>query len=54
MNQKGLDVLMKGIGTNIGEGEPKDIANIAVFLASDDSSFMNGSVVVADSGWTAF
>ena len=54
MNQKGLDVLMAGIGSNIAQGSPEDIANVALFLASDDSSFMNGAIVVADSGWTAY
>ena len=34
-------------------GEPKDIANGIVFLASDDSAFMTGSELVVDGGWTA-
>lgn len=34
-------------------GDPNEIANVILFLASDESSFMTGSVVVVDGGLTA-
>jgi len=39
---------------NIRLAESEEIAQVALFLASDDSSFINGSVVTADGGLTAF
>jgi NAD(P)-dependent dehydrogenase (short-subunit alcohol dehydrogenase family) len=34
-------------------GQAEEIAKVALFLASDDSSFVNGAVITADAGWTA-
>jgi NAD(P)-dependent dehydrogenase (short-subunit alcohol dehydrogenase family) len=34
-------------------GTPEEIAAVALFLASDDSSFLTGSVITADGGMTA-
>ncbi len=33
--------------------EPEDIAALALFLASDESRFINGAIIPADAGWTA-
>ena len=32
----------------------KEIANIVLFLASDEAKFINGAAIVADSGWLAY
>jgi NAD(P)-dependent dehydrogenase (short-subunit alcohol dehydrogenase family) len=31
-------------------GEPEDVANLALFLFSDEASYINGSVIVIDGG----
>lgn len=54
-NVAGLEILMKkGAATMPRMGKPEEVANLALFLASEDSSFVNGSCIVIDAGWTAF
>ena len=35
-------------------GQPEEIASVALFLASDASSLMTGSIVLADGGYTCW
>nr|WP_246703788.1 SDR family oxidoreductase [Rhizobium sp. SEMIA 4085] len=34
-------------------GQPEDIADAALFLASSDASYVNGSTLYVDGGWTS-
>lgn len=50
----GIQRAMIGMETNPRQGSAEEIAQVALFLASDDSSFINGATIVADAGWTAY
>jgi NAD(P)-dependent dehydrogenase (short-subunit alcohol dehydrogenase family) len=50
----GMERAMAGISLNPRVGEPEEIARVALFLACDDSSFINGTIITADAGWTAY
>jgi NAD(P)-dependent dehydrogenase (short-subunit alcohol dehydrogenase family) len=32
-------------------GKPDEIANLAVFLASEEASYISGAAIVVDGGW---
>jgi NAD(P)-dependent dehydrogenase (short-subunit alcohol dehydrogenase family) len=53
-NEFGMERALVGMILNPRVGEPEEIAKIAVFLACDDSSMINGTIIIADSGWTAY
>jgi len=50
----GMGRAMAGMNLNPRIGEPEEVARVALFLASEDASFVNGTVIVADAGWTAY
>lgn len=50
----GLERATSGIGSNPRNGSAEEVAKVALFLASDESSFVNGTTITVDGGWTAF
>lgn len=48
------DRIFTGMALNPRAAEPDEIARVALFLASDDASFLNGAILVADGGWSAY
>lgn len=53
LNEFGMSRTKLGQSVIPRVGSPEEIAQVALFLASDDSSFINGTVVTADAGWTS-
>ncbi len=52
MSKETVDLLVSKIP--MGRiGRPEEVARLAVFLASDDSSFMTGSPIIVDGGFGA-
>lgn len=50
----GMERATSGSANNPRFAEAEEIAGVALFLASDDASFVNGAVITADGGWTAY
>ncbi|WP_100010158.1 glucose 1-dehydrogenase [Lentibacillus sediminis] len=53
-NEFGAARAMSGSDNNPRNGEAGEVADIALFLASDDSRFVNAEVIRADAGWLAY
>jgi len=53
-SEMGSERCMMGLVTNPRFGTPQEIAQLALFLASDEASLVNGAVVTADAGWGAY
>lgn len=54
LQKLGVDVSEAALAAQQGRiGEPEEVAAAALFLASDDSSFVNGTHLFVDNGFTA-
>jgi NAD(P)-dependent dehydrogenase (short-subunit alcohol dehydrogenase family) len=53
-HEAGMAKAMSGMHLNPRVGEPDEVAGVALFLATEESSFVNGTTVTADAGWTAY
>lgn len=54
VNPAGAQIVMGGLNLNPRDGAASEIAAAALFLASDDASFVNGTTLSVDGGWTAY
>jgi len=51
INKAGMEIAVTGPSVRLGKGH--EIATVAVFLASDDSCYINGQCIAVDGGLTA-
>jgi NAD(P)-dependent dehydrogenase (short-subunit alcohol dehydrogenase family) len=54
LNESGRDIATKGLSLMDRPGESDEIADVALFLASNSSSYVNGQAIVVDGGWTCY
>ncbi|WP_339314125.1 SDR family oxidoreductase [Paenibacillus sp. FSL M7-0896] len=54
INPFGMERTQPGMALNPRMGQPAEIAQLALFLASEEAGFVNGAVITADGGWTAY
>lgn len=54
INMDAMNRMMKGTALISRPGQSEEIASAALFLASDDSSYVNGQALAVDGGWTSY
>jgi NAD(P)-dependent dehydrogenase (short-subunit alcohol dehydrogenase family) len=53
VSRRGLEILKRTSGAALRRAQAEEIAALALFLASDEASVLNGAIIQADSGWLA-
>jgi len=51
-NPLGLELMKKSMATLPRVAQPEEIAKLGLFLVTEDSSYVNGSCILIDNGWT--
>lgn len=51
---RGAQKMQAGMPLCTSFADPYQLANIALFLASENSSFINGAAITADGGWSSY
>ena len=51
---RGTQKMQVGMPLCTSFADPYQLANVALFLASENSSFINGAAITADGGWSAY
>ena len=54
LSKAGMARCQMGMATMPRLGQAEEVARLALFLASDEASLINGAVVTADAGWGAY
>lgn len=54
VNKEGIALATSGAGANPRIGKCSEVAPLAVFLASDDATYINGQTIAVDGGFTAY
>jgi len=54
VNQAGMERARKGFGLYDRIGEAEEVAEVVLFLASDESSYINGQTISVDGGWSSY
>jgi NAD(P)-dependent dehydrogenase (short-subunit alcohol dehydrogenase family) len=52
VNPSGYSRMQLTLPLNPRAGKPEEIAGLALFLASDESRYVNGAIIPVDGGWT--
>nr|WP_252902530.1 SDR family oxidoreductase [Paucilactobacillus hokkaidonensis] len=54
LNQTGMQRTQAGAAIMPPTGKAEDIANAALYLSSDQSSYVNGVTLTVDGGWSTY
>lgn len=54
VDEFGMQIATRGLNLLPKAGTIQDISNIAIFLASEESAYINGVTLAADAGWSAY